>query len=135
MEVQSAVELVNQVIYKPGWNFEAEPHTPRFEGTISVCITYPAADSGSNSFPEAWRDGFLHLVPGGAKARHPIVVSDVDDVGLYKRLIDVILDIEEHEAREFLRILPTGWAPFHPHRVDGMRRWGKMEHDLHFGLS
>lgn len=145
MEVDSAVTLINQLIYKPGWTFFAEPHTPRFEGAVQVHVTYPALDSGSNSNPEAWQSGYTEEIEGGARANFPILVGDADDAEtVYRRLLNCVLEIEEHEAREFLRVQPTGWAPFHPHRIEGMRRWAgspdrradqPLCHDLQFGLA
>jgi hypothetical protein len=29
----------------------------------------------------------------------------------------------------------TGWAPFHPHRIDCIKRWGEVESDLTFGIG
>lgn len=135
MDVQQAIDLVNTVLYKPQWQFVAEDHTNRFEGAINVTISYPAFDSGSNSVPDAWRSGYDARVLPLARASFPVIVGDTDRDGVLRRLLTAILDIEEHEAREFLRIPMTGEAPFHPHRIDGMTRWGNINHDLQFGLS
>lgn len=135
MEVQAAIDLIHGVIYKPGWLFKATDHTNRYEGTISVEVTYPALDSGSRTIPYAWRTGYSDAIPSGAHASFPIIVSDTDRYGVYRRLLSAILDIEEHEAREFLRTPDNGEAPFHPHTIEGMMRWGNLEHDMQFGLS
>jgi hypothetical protein len=58
-----------------------------------------------------------------------------EDTDLYRKLAYAILEIEEHEMREYFRISPTFWAPFHPHQYDGMKRWGKYHEDLKFGLA
>lgn len=57
----------------------------------------------------------------------------------------ILMVIEEHEMREFLRIAPTYWAPFHPHHTDGIRRWIGSANvasewqmvipDMHFGIA
>lgn len=136
MDTQQAVTMINTILYKPGWRFEASDHTNRFEGTVNVTITYPAFDSGSASIPEAWREGYsTRIAPDGARASFSIVVGDTDRVGVQRRLLNVIMDIEEHEAREFLRDPSSGEALFHPHRIEGMNRWGNVSHDLQFGLS
>ena len=135
MDLQQSIDLVNTVLYKPGWEFQAESHTNRFEGTINVTIQYPAFDSGSNSVPDAWRTGYSTEILPTARASFPIVTSDTDRNGVLRRLLSAILDIEQHEAREFLRDPMTGEAPFHPHRIAGMTTWGDMEHDLRFGLA
>lgn len=129
MEISSAIRLIENLIYKPEWSFEAKDHSNRFEGAITLRIEYPAFQSeradAENGYPNAIRP----------YATFPIVVSDCDDTGLYRLVLECIMQIEEHEAREFLRVKPTMWAPFHPHRVDGMRRFGTMQQDLRFGLA
>jgi hypothetical protein len=129
MHVNSAIELVNNLIYKPGWTFEATDATNRFEDAINVKITYPAQDSKMEDAPE-----YPNPIPGGARASFSLLVRDCSDTDLYRQVLQVIMKIEEHEAREFLRVQPTRWAPFHPHRVDGMRLWGDVDGDLQFGV-
>jgi hypothetical protein len=129
MEVPSAVALVNALIYKPNWTIRAEDNTARFEGTICVFIDYPARslnrDQAASGYPEEIM----------TKAAFRLTVSDCnDDTTLYRKVIDSILRIETHEAREALRVFPTYWAPFHPHREGGMMRWGDPSGDLTFGI-
>jgi hypothetical protein len=136
MKPASAARLINAMIYKPGWKITATDNTHRFEGTVKVDILYPAFDSGSNALPDAWEKGYPEEIGGGARASFNIMVADCgDDCDMYRKVIDVIMEIELHEAREFLRVLPTGWAPFHPNRADGMKRWGTPQADLLFGVA
>lgn len=130
MEVQSAVDIVNtQMIYVPGWEFTAEPFTDRFEAAMQVRVNYPVIRTDR----EVMRAG--EVVPFTATAAFPIVCDFNDMVGLARCIIDnVLVPIHLHEAREGLRFLPTFWAPFHPHRVDGMNRWGDPNGDLMFGI-
>jgi len=132
VRTESAIRLVEQMVYKQGWVFTATDHTRRFEGCICILVEYPAVDSGR----EAAADGYSmqHSIPI-ARASFPIQVEAMDDVALYRAIIGIILKIEEHEAREFLRIQPTLWAPFHPHQRDGMLLWGHPQEDLLFGVS
>lgn len=124
METQTAITLVEQMIYKPGWHFTAEDHTNRFEGTIKVRVDYPARNSNRDQAGNGYPDEIKTY------ATFPILVGDVDsDLRLYRRILSALVHIEEHEAREFLRVPGTYWAPFHPHRLDGMRNWHRMEHD------
>lgn len=139
MDIQSAIDLVNELTIMPGWELEATDHSKRFEGAICLKVTYPSYETSremaKEGYPEANRP----------YASFPIVVRDLDNVGLYRAIVAVIMEIYEHEVREFLRIKPTLWAPFHPHQIDGMRRWdqGSKEYDasvhlradLQFGLS
>lgn len=125
------------MMYKPGWSFTATDHSKRFEGSICLRVEYPARETS--------RDDAFEGYPNENRpyATFPIVVRDLDDSGLYYAILKVIMSIEEHEAREFLRIRPTGWAPFHPHAIDGMRRWREacncpaeqLESDLQFGIA
>ncbi|MFF3617308.1 hypothetical protein [Streptomyces sp. NPDC002580] len=129
MEASSAVTLVNQLIYKPGWTIEAKDHTSRFEGTVVVKFVFPAYRSEREFAPEGYPEKITTW------AEFPILVSDCDDIELYRRVLAKVMEIELHEAREFLRVPPTYWAPFHPHRVDGMKRWGDSDGDLRYGIS
>lgn len=128
MNVDSAIQLVNSIIYRPGWKFTATDHTNRFEGTIAVRIDYPARNSNRDQAAQGYPEEIQTY------AEFPMIVLDCDDIAIYRRLVQKISDIETHEIREFFRVQPTMWAPFHPHRIDGMRRWGNVEEDLKFGL-
>lgn len=130
MEVGSALGLINQVIYKPGWKIEASDSSDRFEGTVRVRFIFPAYKSERELAAEGYP---VHM--DGTWAEFRIVVADCDDTELYRRLLQKIMEIELHEAREFLRVPPTLWAPFHPHRVDGMKRWGDTDGDLLYGIA
>ncbi|MEO3852602.1 hypothetical protein ABGB09_34135 [Streptomyces sp. B8F3] len=139
MLIETAITLVQGLIYKPGWTFTATDHSNRFEGTIKVRVDYPARNSN--------RDQAEHGYPQqiNTRAEFAIMVADVEsDVVLYRRIIDAILKIEEHETREFLRVPGTHWGPFHPHRIGGMKAWRdtqgqeylpELAGDLQFGLA
>ncbi|MGW7514154.1 hypothetical protein ACWGJ2_00980 [Streptomyces sp. NPDC054796] len=136
METASAIELIQDVIYKPGWSFTARDHTQRFEDTVVVRVDYPARNSNRDQA----KAGYPQTIT--TYAEFPLVVKNFTNEDLYASLLKTIISIEEHEAREFLRVLPTDWAPFHPHRVDGMRRWaarngegGDVLADLQFGIA
>jgi hypothetical protein len=130
MLVSSAVELVNQLVFKPGWTISATDHAKRFEGTILVRVDYPARNSNRDQADTGYPEEIMTY------ATFPIVVADCDDTALYRAVVNMLCEIETHEIREFLRVAPTNWAPFHPHRVDGMRRWGgDIRHDLQFGIG
>jgi hypothetical protein len=141
MEVPSAIRLIENLVFIPGWTFTATDHTKRFEGTILVRIDYPARASERDEAPEYAREIKTYAV-------FPVVVSECDDVAIYLKVLWAIIEIQEHEAREFLRVDPTMWAPFHPHRVDGMKRWAALggckrfddlgelvRRDLQFGIG
>lgn len=128
MEVESAVRLLNEVVYKPGWSITAEDFSKRFEDAVAVHFEYPARQSER---PDSF-DGYPNAIM--ARASFVVMASECgEDCDLYRKLLRLITRIEEHEAREFLRVKPTNWAPFHPHRADGMKRWGDEYGDLTFG--
>lgn len=137
MRIESAIRLIDLVIYKPGWSFEAEDHSKRFEGSILVTVRYVAQESGR---PNA-ELGYPETIKTYAK--FPLLVGDINsEVELMRRLADCIMCIEEHEMREFLRMSPTYWAPFHPHQIDGMKTWHHtsgqpnfLSADLQFGIG
>jgi hypothetical protein len=132
MFVDTAIRLIDQIVYKPDWKFEAQDDTGRFEDSICVKITYPAFDSSKESYDEEKGEYTKQIV---TYATFRMIVRDCTDVDLYRKIIEVLMEIELHEAREFLRVAPTLWAPFHPHRYDGMKRWGDdMRGDLLFGV-
>lgn len=129
MRVESALHLIAELAYKPGWKFEAVDYRNRFEDAVMVKVTYPAQRSEREEAAEGYP---TEIAP---YASFVFVVGDCNEVTLYRRILEVIMKIELHEAREFLRVSGTLWAPFHPHRIDGMKRWGDMENDLLFGVA
>lgn len=124
---ETAIELVSQIVYRPGWTFEASDYTNRFEAAICVKVTYPAPETARSNWP-AYEKRIV------ARASFPLQVANCDTTDLYRKIMDMLIVIEVHEAREIFRIQPTGWAPFHPHKLDGMERWGQPHADLAFGL-
>lgn len=135
MDIQSALKLVNEsLVYKPEWKFTAEDHSNRFEGTITVRVDYPARNSNRDQAENGYPEEIMTY------AVFPLVVVDCDVESLTYKILESIIKIEAHEAREFLRVEPTMWAPYHPHRVDGMKRWSArtgepLVSDLQFGIA
>lgn len=117
MLISSAINLVQQLVFFPGWKFTATDHTNRFEGSILVRIDYTAQETGR----ENARQGYPETI--NTYATFPMIVVDCDDTMLYRKIANAITKIQIHELREALRVHPTCWAPFHPHNVDGMKRW------------
>jgi hypothetical protein len=162
MNTDTAIALISQLVYKPGWEFIAEDNTSRFEGSVRLTVWYPCHNSDRKYAPAGYpatepqdtvsgkgepvAAGTPTIRPEGkAKAAFALMLSDVDDVTeLYHLIACTIMQIEEHEMREFLRTAPTYWAPFHPHHDDGIRRWAAVTgqpfrhvqaSDLSFGLA
>lgn len=141
MRVDTAISLIKSLVYKPGWIFEPTDNTKRFESSICLKVTYPA----TNSDREEAAAGFpTPIPPRGAYASFVIMTEGMDDVRLYGAIAEILMAIEEHEMREFLRTAPTYWSPFHPHNTDGIRRWAEvtgrdykavLQSDTSFGLA
>jgi hypothetical protein len=126
------VDIINGVIFRPEWTFTAEPND-RFENGVAVHVTYEARDWGSKHYPDAWRNGYTEMVPGGARASFLLTCGSFtcpEDV--YRALLGIVAKIDSHEAREALRT-PDGHAPFHPHNEASMALWGDVTGDLSFG--
>lgn len=132
MRVETAIALINDVIYRPGWEISATDARHRFENAVRVEIHYPAEET---SRERALDPAGPYREENRPRAAFYLMVGDCDDISLYRRLLDRFLEIEQHEAREYLRVRPSGWAPFHPHQADGMARWGDPERDLMFGAA
>lgn len=131
MEVDTALTIINeQLVYAPGWTIEADDFTNRFERGIRVNVKYPACATER----EEAKQGYPRLIETGG--RFPVNLICDSEITLMRQILSqVIMPIHEHEAREMLRLKPTFWAPFHPHRVEGMERWGNPNGDLMFGLA
>ncbi len=137
MRINTAIELIENLVYFPGWEFEAEDHTKRFEGTVLLTVHYTAQETGR---PNAAK-GYPETIKTYAK--FPLMVGDINsDLELYRRITQCLMRIYEHEMREALRVKGTLWAPFHPHALDGMKSWhitnGQPDYfysDLQFGIG
>lgn len=139
MEVESAMALINDLTYFPGWEFEVSDHCKRFEGSVTVKVTYPSFETNRKEASE----GFP--VENHPYATFPLMVHGMTAEDLYYAMGHILMSIYEHEMREALRVKPTFWAPFHPHRIDGIKRWTKARKhakkwrmqmpDLQFGIA
>lgn len=127
MRTDTAVQLVDQIVSKPGWELRASV-CDRFEDCVIVRVNYPTVQFNRDHAPQ-----YEEAITADASFRIP-VGEMVDPTELYKRIMDIILEIEVHEHREAFRIAPTYWAPFHPHRNDGIGRWGEPHKDYMFGV-
>lgn len=138
MRTETAIELINHnLIFFPGWHLGAKDHTKRFEGTIILRIDYHTWETGRENAAQNYPQEI------DTYAEFPIVVVDMaNDVDLYREIICCIMKVWEHETREALRVKGSLWSPFHPHAVDGMKRWvettprgDRIMPDLQFGIG
>ena len=126
MDIETACIKLTRFRYKPGWSLAAVPY-PNIEGALEVTIHHPAVDSSK----ACMRDDY----PQQFEADRPftIQVGDCTESEFERMIFDQIIRVETHEAREFFRDSSTGEAPFHPHTLSGMRRWGDVDGDLRYG--
>jgi hypothetical protein len=137
MLIESAIRLIDMLVFFPGWTFTAEDHSKRFEGTICLTIQYEARETGRENAEQDYPEKI------NTYAKFPIMVGDINTPEeLYRRVLQCIIDVQIHEAREALRVAPTYWAPFHPHALGGMQAWMTTKDqphyfsdDLKFGIS
>jgi hypothetical protein len=142
MRVESAIALIESVVYKPGYHLSAVDHTNRFEGTVKVRLDYAAPETGRENAAHGYSETIVTY------AEFPIAVGDLSGPDaaacLYRRVLDAILDVEAHEAREAFRVNPSLWAPFHPHALDGIKLWERTKdsqqpaellRDFQFGIA
>jgi hypothetical protein len=143
MEIQTAMNLVNgdpvsgdgpAFVYKPGYTFHADDYTYRMQGAILLTISMVTQSTDR----EDARRGFNKMLEP-LHTTFPIIVKDCksDDDFLYE-VLKVVIELETHEAREFLRKTGTYSAPFHPHRHDSMERYSRysgrhVSDDLNYG--
>lgn len=127
MEPETAVSLIGDITFQPGWTIDAETSN-RYESAVLLDISWPAPNFNREFAPEY--DQMLRPA-----AAFTLLVKDMDDMDLYRAVIDKLIYCMTHDAREAFRIGSALWAPFHPHRVDSMKRWGTPESDLTFGLA
>lgn len=128
MYVASAIDLINKgLIYKPGWTFEASDHTNRFEGHVLVKVRYHA----HNSNRDCATRGYDEQIETYASFTFSVVNCTEHDV-IFQMLL-AIIEIEIHEAREFLRDATSFESYFHPHRVAEMARWRAHATPCRFG--
>lgn len=129
MRAESAIDLVQNVIYRPEWKF-TPTLSGNFEDGVRVEIEYPA----NNFNREEAAGGYIKTF--NPNAAFTILAGQCrDEVALYRELLLRCFKVDQHEGREAFRVLPTYWSPFHPHHVDGMERWGDPQGDLSFGLG
>lgn len=138
MRVDTALALVNDgLALPPYWEVTAEDYTHRYEDTIclTVNITNARASEREN------QPDYATEVDGGARAKFMVPVGDCEGVeDLVYRVIVAFVEDFTHEVREFVRLKHTGWAPFHPHQTDGIKRWSQAHgtdvlRDYKFGLA
>jgi hypothetical protein len=130
MEIERAIAIINNgIVFKPGWEYYAKDFTSRHEGCICLYVEGVSRETSR-------RDAqYGYPTPNRPRATFLIQVSDLDHLALYREVLKRFIAFDIHEDREFFRTTPDYDAPFHPHRIIGMREWGDIEGDLSFGFN
>lgn len=121
MQATTAVELLNTgMIYPPDVQITAEDWTHRFEDSVRITVNLPGAKYSDRQYAP---DYSVDNTTGTQAFVVPVGTCDI--FSLAGCVLDLIGRVREHEDREFLRLRSTGWAPFHPHKTDGINRWAE----------
>lgn len=120
MNAQRAVELINKISYRPEWEISAHlmaAGLPYVFVTARVHTVNSDRDQAIKGYPEK-------IILGPDTMIDAELYDTPDD--LYGRILDWIIGLEIHEAREFLRVGDDMRAPFHPHRPEGQAAWDRV---------
>lgn len=138
MQVETALDIVgDQLVTAPDVTVTAEDHRHRYQDAIRVRVTLDGWATERDEIREHGR-AVRRLSPW---AEFAIPVGSLDSAeDLVGAILDVIAEARSHEDREHTRLRPTYWAPFHPHREDGIARWAARtgrdpQRDLTYGLA
>lgn len=131
MDINDAVTRCEQFIFMPGWTITAFNYTHRFEDSVLVHVEIIGPNWNAEYAPlyEVQAEGYyLGVIPH---------VGALTPEQLERALFEHCMRAFVHEAREAFRVKRgEKWvAPFHPHTVEGMQRWGDIESDLKHALA
>ncbi|MFF1676096.1 hypothetical protein ACFVYG_08695 [Streptomyces sp. NPDC058256] len=121
MEAQQVVDLINEVSFRPGWEFDASvlaDGAPYVIVKAFVETVNSDRDNALNGYPEEIVLGPEAII----NADHYMGQGD-----LYAGMFQWLIELETHECREFFRVGKDKQAPFHPHRADGQRAWDALQ--------
>jgi hypothetical protein len=129
-----ACDLLNNLIFMPGWTITAKPNGA-YEQGITITVILPAVDADRDQAPEYNKPLKLAGLPEGFQMAEFLVICDgCSEIELLRKVLDKLILCLVHEAREFFRYGPSKDAPFHPHHIAGMNAWGEPEKDQAFGI-
>jgi hypothetical protein len=123
MTVARMCEQIGAIHYRPGWSFKATDYTKRFEQGCQVTVRFPAP----NTNQDLAKLGYPQMID--VEANFVLRLCDCATTeDLCYQILEIIAQVDRHEAREFLRVGTDFEAPFHPHRLDGMARYARLAH-------
>lgn len=124
MEKNELITLLDNLSFKPGWRFSARPvgQVESLEDTLAWLsgedVMFRIESDTVDTDENYAREGYPQKRELGWN--FPLRSGDHDKEELLRRVFDLLMEIETHEAREFFRLKSEDWrAPFHPHRAEG----------------
>lgn len=126
MNATEAVRLINEnVSYKAGWDVSAYTFgDPGVSNRVYVSVRATLPDSDRRHAPN-----YVYPITSAA-AGHIDVSPATTEQSLYKMVLELLIEQEIHEAREFFKVGRDFYAPFHPHTNDGKARWDGEQLDM-----
>jgi len=118
MDNSTAVNLINNLHYMPGWSFEA------FDTGGPSIVTRATIETVNSNQDQAFRRSPERITLERNALVHPVDYATEND--LTAALFTWIMEIQIHETREFLRVGKDLRAPFHPHRPEGEQAWDDL---------
>jgi hypothetical protein len=117
MKAAEAVRVINELAYRPGVKPQATDMSWYVrDGRELVAIEF-LMDTKDSSVVSASGQYTRSITIAPGKA---VDVASLTETDLLYKLVELDAEFQEHETREFLRVLKGGrWvAPFHPHNYD-----------------
>lgn len=111
MNIDDAAELVNGLVFRPGWEISAEEMS-------GVLLVFFDIDTFDTSYPGP--TGVYYKAKKIMSSKYIRNVEDLTPDQVRYRILELAHEVDWHEDCEFLREKVDGqWvAPFHPHNPD-----------------
>lgn len=117
MRASEAVRTIESMVFKPGWQMDAQHF-----GQDLILFTF-YIDTVDTSYPS----------PDGTCRKHVTLVRDelwdvspMSQNDLFARILKLAAETDVHENREFLKVRQADgswYSPLHPHTTEGQRAW------------
>lgn len=127
MTPEQAISQIKDMVFRPGWRFDAEVNWVCGPGQVYVQAEVRSYDTRYRA-----ADGTL-TTPYTLHPEALIGVIELDRDGLFRAIItQLVRPFDDHEDREFLATRQSGgqwYAPLHPHTDEGIAAWDKGADD------
>jgi hypothetical protein len=113
MDAATALRVVRDITYKPGWTFDARER----DGGVHLLIEFRAPNSDSYWAPEYPQT----IIAGGAF--QVSLTGCRTEMDVWNLVFQCVMAIELHEAQEFFAVDARWKKPYHPHTHVGRLVW------------